>query len=509
MKKRFFSICAVAALLFVGYSCSTEENGPADKQNQAELSFAFMEPADMETRTADLGYQPWKEYTECKTGFDPQTGKPLPLAIGPNLLLAHIQGVSNGSGVYATPSFNEYLTISARADGSWVTQTITVDAGKSYKITGIEIVDKATKGIVYYSGVAAGATFAPYVGATLPQTFTVENAFTKPIVDLWVLCARGRNPKDFGKPKFDLNRVEVSCIPVFVDVCNKTGEEFVADGTIKLQKIEGVAKPDINAFTGKPAVTDDLKSGQISYVCFGDNLDIDDAKEWYLITIDATAPDGTHYLKQAVFSITQLKDYVHCPLWDATYGYIDVLLCDDCATRAPLNEGFEYTSIANLQARGWTGLNTTDMNIASSNGNPGKYMIIFGNDNHGTDNYTIVTEKFKYTQGHKIIMDLKAYFKKECKMPATTADVKVKVTLIKDAAPVYFGTATLPVNDCNEGQWVTKPISLACPQTLATDCYTMQLDIEMPGKTVWIPCVGNVEWYDVYNFGLDNLKNGF
>ncbi|MEG1523241.1 MAG: hypothetical protein RR455_12385, partial [Bacteroidales bacterium] len=75
--------------------------------------------------------------------------------------------------------------------------------------------------------------------------------------------------------------------------------------------------------------------------------------------------------------------------------------------------------------------------------------------------------------------------------------------------PVYFGEAVLPVNNCNEGQWVTKPISLTCPQTLATDCYTMQLDIEMPGHSFSVPILGELSWYEIYNFGLDNLKNDF
>lgn len=329
MKTRYFSAMLIAGFVLLGLaSCSNEDQPTQVEEQTAQVSFSMVMPEGVLSKAVDsnLGDTPWKSYTQCMTQFDDK-GQPIPS--NPNFpLVANMEMVRTSSGVGPSPLIVK-VNIVKRSDGSYVTDPVTVDADKEYTIQNITITDAANLSQVYFSGVQNTALFAPYVSQTLPQTFTVP-AFTKPIIDVWVLCARGFEPEKFGKPKFDINRVEVSCIPIFVDVCDRVGEDFVAEGVISLQKINKTTSPVAADFANAGKVTDNLASGSISYLCFADDLDQADANEWFLISITYKNPDtGINTTVSEIVSLDKMKAYKSLKAWNDTYDFLDVLICGD------------------------------------------------------------------------------------------------------------------------------------------------------------------------------------
>lgn len=174
-------------------SCTMKEIILDEKQKQAEVTFVFMEPADADSRISEENQSSydylWKDYIQCLTGFDEQTGQPLPFEIDVTDLLTHII-VKTQVPNAVTKMKEEWLTISKQKNGTWITSPLQIDANKEYTIETIEItgLDKTT---IYYSGVKENTAFAPYVGQTLPQRLIV-GPYEKPEIDVWVLCARKR-----------------------------------------------------------------------------------------------------------------------------------------------------------------------------------------------------------------------------------------------------------------------------------------------------------------------------
>ncbi|MGL5563143.1 MAG: hypothetical protein ACRDCN_11055 [Tannerellaceae bacterium] len=518
MKNRYISSIFFASLLSFGLaSCSSEDQPAQVGEETAQVSFAIVMPEGIQSKAQTdnpLGETPWKDYTQCMSQFD-EDGKPIPS--DPNFpIVANMNITRTGTGT-GPAILDVKVNIVKRADGSYVTDPVTVDAGKTYTINTLTITDATALSTVYFSGVDAGANFAPYVSQTLPQSFTAA-AFTKPIVDVWVLCARGIEPEKFGKPKFHINRVEVSCIPIFIDVCDKYGEDFVAEGSISLQKLDKATEPAISEFTGDK-VTDNLASGSISYLCFADNLDKADSTEWFLLTVVYKDPNGTGNLTlQEVVSLEALKKYEASPSWNSTYNFLDILICGqtfcifrcDTGCNGAFFEGFEdVDNTADLIAKGWSGFKGDEAIVPGGIPSSGKYMLAAGTDNKGNDTYAWTTGEFKYTTGEKIYMDLNAKIKQDkwhliCD-PAHKGTVTVKISLIKKGTttPVEFGTVSFDVNKGSAGTWMQSQTNAASTQQFETGCYQMLIEPTLPGYKD--NC--GYHWYDIFNFGIDNIKN--
>ncbi|MGL5561006.1 MAG: hypothetical protein ACRDCN_00080, partial [Tannerellaceae bacterium] len=524
MKYEYLSAIFLAGFLTFSINSCTSEDQPASIKGQTtQVSFAIMMPEGIQSKAtteSSLGDTPWKSYTQCMSQFD-KDGKPIPS--NPDFPIVANMNITRSEDGTGPADLNVKVNIIKRADGSYVTDPITVDAGKTYTINTLTITDDTNLSLVYFSGVASGAAFAPYVSQTLPQTFNVA-AYTKPTIDVWVLCARGFEPEKFGKPKFDINRVEVSCIPIFVDVCDSVGEDFVASGSIALQKLDQATEPAITDFTsGK--VIDNLTSGYISYLCFADNLDKADNEEWYLITVTYKDPNGDgNITQQEVVTLEALKKYKTSSSWNATYNYLDILICgntfclfrcentpNDCSSK--FFEGFEdVNSPADLAAKGWSGFSGSESIVPGGVPTSGKYMLAAGTDNKGDDNYNWITGKFQYVTGDKISMDLNAFIKfDDWDNSNTKADdkdpghdggyVTVKINLISttDNSVTEFGTASFKITKHNSGTWLQDKPVLVSAKPIPTGCYKMELEITLPGYGWAIdPQTGEAKhWYDV------------
>lgn len=200
MKSQCLSAILLAGFLTFSISSCTSEDQPASVEGQtAQVSFAIMMPEGLQSKavTAEnpLGDTPWKSYTQCMSQFD-KDGKPIPS--NPDFPIVANMNITRSEDGTGSANLDIKVNIIKRTNGSYVTDPITVDAGKTYTINSITITDDTNLSQVYFSGVTSGALFAPYVSQTLPQTFTVA-AFTKPIIDVWVLCARGF--EDVNKPE--------------------------------------------------------------------------------------------------------------------------------------------------------------------------------------------------------------------------------------------------------------------------------------------------------------------
>ena len=321
--------------LFVLFACSNEApKEPVPNPTIGELSFVIQLPSSQTKAVGDpLDENPWEsdEYVSCAYGFD-EFGVPIPTDI--KALKAHVKLEKTLDPTPEHPGDkNVEFTINlySRDDGTMVTQPITIDANAEYSIT--DFIVHGTEPFnptIYFSDVDENAEFAAYVDKTTPHKFTIP-PFTKTAIEFPVLCARGRNPILFGKPKFVLNREEAFCIPIFIDVCDKYGEEFVADGFVAIKKIMQKEKPSVTDFESLTPVKDELNTGLISYVCFSDNIDRDDAEEWFLIQVSYKNPDDASQtiVKSEVASLNIIKQYASSVNWDKTYDFLDIVICDD------------------------------------------------------------------------------------------------------------------------------------------------------------------------------------
>lgn len=326
---------AVASLLVV-FGCTNEtiKDSEGDNAETAEVSFILQIPADQTKAVGDpLDDHPWvsEAYTSCAYGFD-EYGVPVPTDI--KTLRAHVKLEKTLDKTPEHPGEKKVeftINLLSREDGTLVTEPITIDANTEYSIT--DFIVHGTEPFnptIYFSDVDENAPFAAYVEKTTPHKFTIP-PFTKINMDFSVLCARGREPLAFGKPKFTLEREEAFCIPVFVDVCDKSGEDFVADGLVSVKKLMKAGKPVVADFASLAAVKDILNSGIISYLCFSDNIDRADAEEWFLIEISYKDPDDASQtiIKNEISSLDKIKQYATSKNWDKTYDFLDILICDN------------------------------------------------------------------------------------------------------------------------------------------------------------------------------------
>lgn len=326
----------LTASLLILTACSNDDDKSGNvPTGQIEFEFVFPEGVNTKTKTTEsfLGETPWLNFTSCTSGFDEQG---IPIPTDEKSLKAHIKLEKKNknvrTGASTSPDAIELeLNIVIREDKTHVTEPITLDANTEYQLT--DILVKGTdplNPLVHFSGVNEGSELAAHVTHTLPHTFTVL-PFEKHHVEFPVLCARGLPSNAFGKPKFSIQDIEISCIPIFVDICNKDGESFVANGNLILKKLFSKEKPSMKDFERLQSVSYSLQSGEISYLCFSDNLNHKDIYEWQLIEINYQDPDDsskTNTISEIV-SLDAIKNYQQLDTWNDAYKFLDISICNN------------------------------------------------------------------------------------------------------------------------------------------------------------------------------------
>ncbi|MGL4332695.1 MAG: hypothetical protein ACRCZQ_02725 [Bacteroidales bacterium] len=308
-KKSLLSLfLALTMGLFLFNSCTSKDEAP-QAEEMASLSFE-LDAGTIMPQTKAVGD------SVKLPGYD--------LCVSPNVpmkVLVKLSGI-------ATP-----LDLDVKLFGSvYKTDPYELEA-KNYTVEYVTVYNPSNPSQVYYSGVMPGASFAPFIPAgylMTQQQFTLLK-YTKPTIKLYVLCAKGFKATDFGMPKFEINRLEVTCFDLFFNVCSETGEHFVGAGTIKVWSNVNDQPGAVlysDTFNGGTIVNGNpTTAGDIATLCFANNLEIPDLNESYFVQIIFDAPYAGYNVLQKV-TVADLIKFKQWKNWDPTMNAVHVTLCD-------------------------------------------------------------------------------------------------------------------------------------------------------------------------------------
>lgn len=294
---------------FMFYSCSSKDDGPAIEDNTSLVSFEFDANTLVSNTKAISGSEtPDPTTTLCVDGSIPLT------------VLIKLKGPSGDLVLpeLSVKSFNGILK----------TDPYELPSG-DYTVMSVTVFNTSNPSQVIYSGVLDGAPFAKFV----PDGYLMEKQsfkllkYTKPTVKLYVLCARNYTATDFGMPKFELNRIEVTCFDIFFNVCDDKQEHFVGAGTIGVYNEQGTTLLYSDVFNGGTLVNGEQTAGNIATVCFADNMEIrDNTTEKFKIKVVFNAPFAAYNFEQ-VISVDNLLKFKTWKNFDTSMNAVHVVLC--------------------------------------------------------------------------------------------------------------------------------------------------------------------------------------
>lgn len=330
--KVLFTKSILLSIILITISCSNENEKRVDEISaQVEFELVFPNATPVENSSSSTNEITQTVYTACTNSIDEQ-GEPKPTNI--NRLKAHIKLerkdklTRNNIG---PDVLEQEVNIIMGKNNTYVTEPITLQANTEYLLTDIFV--KGTdplNPIVFFSGVNEGSQLAIYTSCTLPHSFSVL-PLDKQVIEFPVICARGISSEAFGKPKFSIQNIDISCIPMFVDICNNLGESFIVNGNIILKKTFSTQKPKAADFNNLDAITLSLQSTEITYLCISDNLNLKDEQEWILIELNYQNPNNIIQTNtiQEIVSLDVIKNYQSLDSWDQTYKFFDVRISDN------------------------------------------------------------------------------------------------------------------------------------------------------------------------------------
>lgn len=287
---------------FMFYSCSSKDDGPAVDEEKSYVTFEF----DANTLISQ---------TKAVTG-DETPNPTTTLCVDGSIPLSVLIKLNGPGGEIVLPelsvkSFNAILK----------TDPYELPSG-TYTVMSVTVFNTSNPSQVIYSGVLEGAPFAKFVpdGYFMEkQTFEVLK-YTKPTVSLYVLCAKNYTATEFGMPKFELNRIEVTCFDLFFNVCDKYSEHFVGEGTINVWS-------NVNNEPGAILYSDEFGNGNIATICFADNQEIGDLNESYFIQVKFNAPYNNFDVLQKI-TVADLLNFKAWSNFDTSMNAVHVVLCD-------------------------------------------------------------------------------------------------------------------------------------------------------------------------------------
>lgn len=302
----------IAFALFTFNACNSKESieEPADQMQEFSLQF---DAASILDDTKAL--VPVPGYSLCGVPENTPLSVDVTILKDGSLVPITLSGLSlsmYGSNLKTEPQF--------LASGDYTIQSVSVYNGST----------------VYYAGVLVGAPLAQFIPANPiaaqvsylmgSQRFKLEN-YTKPTIILYVLCAQHQRATDFGMPKFQINRMEVTCLDIFFNVCDGNGEHQVGTGTITTYDKDPRQG-------GKVLKTDIFGSGNIGTFCFANDLTKDDASETYYLVITLTNYGGNQTRTfGATVNVADLLDYKEFSNWDANMNALHAVVdCDGIQT---------------------------------------------------------------------------------------------------------------------------------------------------------------------------------
>lgn len=402
------------AFLYTGCSTNDQPNN-TEETNTVTFQFDAKKIFDTKALSAVEGYQ------QCMGGIDPEK-----LVVDISLTGPETKVLTN----VPVKLFGDNLK----------TDPIELKSGE-YTVTNVIVYSGSTP---VYAGVIDDqnpATELPLFAAFIPSAelmgnkkFTLDS-YTKPTITLFVLCAQKEPATNFGMPKFELNRIEVTCFDIFVNVCDQYGEHVVGEGTVYLMPHNAnsnAAMPDFSKalyqdnFNGGTIVNGQpTTAGDIATLCFPNNMEIADNEEIYDLVFHITNALSQQIFTQTV-TVENLLKFRESDLWDETMNAIHVEYCggipfciipnDDCGgntgdcgpfmpNSSNNTEDFEsYADNAALQmAWPWKLKNVNLISMINIQGTSDKYVYVKGNQ-QGEITWKS-KDPFKFTQGDKILID--------------------------------------------------------------------------------------------------------
>ncbi|MGL5732408.1 MAG: hypothetical protein ACRCX5_14970, partial [Bacteroidales bacterium] len=403
MKKNIiWSLLTLLCGTFFFYSCSTKDDVPSVTDETASVTFEF----DANTIASD---------TKGALPSDP-------VAV-PGVTLCNIDNVPMSVDIKLTGP-NGVVNITAEQvkvfGDKLKTDPYELPAGE-YTVNAVTVYNASTSAVIY-SGVKSPSTFSPFVpdGYFMDkQKFTLAK-YTKPTVPFYVLCARDYNATDFGMPKFELNRIEVTCFDMFFNVCDKNGEHMVGVGTIKVYDKQNGTLLYSDAFDGGTLDSNGnpTTEGNIATLCFADDLTKDNATESYYIVVNFTNPNmlNSQHTFAGEATVADLLKFKNSPNWSVSMNALHLIVCDDntpfCLLpgvicdecNGGLYENFEnYSDIKDFYTRsGWTAPTGQGDVLVVAPGN--KYILAVSPADADKDRakYIWTTGTFKYQPKHNI-----------------------------------------------------------------------------------------------------------
>lgn len=287
---------------FVFYSCSSKDDVPAVDDEKSYVTFEF----DANTLVSQTKAVTGDETPNPSTTLCLENNVPMSVQI-----VVEKGGVQTTIGPVVVSDFN----------GKLKTDPYELPAG-TYTVMSVIVYNTSNPSQIIYSGVLEGAPFAKFVpnGYFMEkQTFEVLK-YTKPTVSLYVLCAKNYTATEFGMPKFELNRIEVTCFDLFFNVCDKYSEHFVGEGAINVWS-------NVNNEPGAILYSDEFGNGNIATICFADNQEIGDLNESYFIQVKFNAPYDNFDVLQKI-TVADLLNFKAWSNFDTSMNAVHVVLCD-------------------------------------------------------------------------------------------------------------------------------------------------------------------------------------
>lgn len=519
MKKNIvWSLLTLLCGTFFFYACSTKDDVPPATDETASVTFEF------DANTIASG-------TKGNLPSDP-------VAV-PGVTLCNTDNVPLSVDIKLTGP-NGVVNITAEEvkefNGKYKTNPYELPAG-TYTVNAVTVYNASTSTVIY-SGVKTPSTFAAFVPAGYfmdQQTFTLAK-YTKPTVPFYVLCAKDYNATDFGMPKFELNRIEVTCFDIFFNVCDKNGEHMVGVGTIKVYDKENGALLYQDAFDG--GVLDNegnpTSEGNIATLCFADDLTKNNATESYYIVVNFTNPDmlNSQHTFAGEATVEDLLKFEDSPSWSVSMNALHLIVCDDdtpfCLLpgvicdecNGGLNEDFQnYADINDFYARsGWSAPSGQNEQLALTNLN--KYILAISpaDSDKNREYFKWTTKVFKHSPSHnirfnffvkRVIVDGDPVTWHDCNDCSVPAIVKVRL-LDTNGNELLSRQKQLNLQG-NESDWrLYESFKFPCDQVLVSQCAKAELSVSLKDGYAynWChPLAGKKGKYISYHFGIDNVKS--
>lgn len=523
MKKNIiWSLLTLLCGTFFFYSCSTKDDVPSVTDETASVTFEF----DANTIASD---------TKGALPSDP-------VAV-PGVILCNTDNVPMSVDIKLTGP-NGVVNITAEQvkvfGDKLKTDPYELPAGE-YTVNAVTVYNASTSAVIY-SGVKSPSTFSPFVpdGYFMDkQKFTLAK-YTKPTVPFYVLCARDYNATDFGMPKFELNRIEVTCFDMFFNVCDKNGEHMVGVGTIKVYDKQNGTLLYSDAFDGGTLDNNGnpTTEGNIATLCFADDLTKDNATESYYIVVNFTNPNmlNSQHTFAGEATVEDLLKFKNSPNWSVSMNALHLIVCDDdtpfCLLpgvicdecNGGLYENFEnYSDIKDFYARsGWSAPSGQGDVLAIAPGN--KYILAVSPADTDKDRvkYIWTTGTFKYQPKHNIHFNFFVKSKlvdgdpikwsQEDKPDCKSVPAIVKVRLLDINGNQLLSRQKKLELQGHESNWkLYHAFDFPCDPVLASQCAQAEISVNLEDGYIynqyicWHPIVGK---YVSYQFGIDNVKSG-